>query len=48
MSNDKPVTVARNFTTNAECEQFKTNLTPDLNQALENGLIAYTINCQQN
>ena len=46
MTNDQPTNVARDFTTTAECEQYKAKLTPELNQALENGLIAYSINCQ--
>ena len=46
MNNDTPTNVARNFTTTAECEHYKANLTPELNKALENGLIAYSLTCQ--
>ena len=46
MTNDQPTNVARNFTTIAECEQYKAKLTPALNHALEEGLIAYSMNCQ--
>lgn len=46
MNNDTPTNVARNFTTTAECEEFKAGLTPELNKALENGLIAYSVSCK--
>jgi hypothetical protein len=46
MNNDTPTKVARNFTTTAECETYKAQITPALNHALEEGLIGYSATCQ--
>ena len=46
MENDTPTKVARDFNSTAECEQYKAEITPALNKALENGLIAYSLTCQ--
>jgi hypothetical protein len=46
MNNDTPTKVARNFTTTAECESYKAQITPALNHALEEGLIGYAATCQ--
>ena len=46
MENDTPTKVTRNFNTTAECEQYKAEITPALNHALEEGLIGYAATCQ--
>ena len=46
MDNGTPTNVARNFNTIAECEQYKKQITPSLNHALEEGLIGYAATCQ--
>jgi hypothetical protein len=46
MTNDQPTNVARDFNSTAECEQYKAEITPSLNHALEEGLIGYAATCQ--
>jgi hypothetical protein len=46
MENDTPTKVARDFNSTAECEQYKAEITPALNHALEEGLIGYAATCQ--
>ena len=47
MINDTPVEFTKQFSSTMECEAYKERHTEMLNNALEDGLIAYSIRCNK-
>ena len=47
MTNGTPVEFTKQFSTTMECEAYKERHTEMLNNALQDGLIAYSIRCDK-